>query len=192
MALTTLTRIKETLKIGDTSEDTELTHLLNVASEQIKNYCDTILEQATVTDERVDGDFQELRPANWIISSVTSIKDAYNSDSTVAATNYTLDTSYGAIYINDDATDLEFDQQIWGKGRGRWKVTYVAGYSTVPEDLQGACVRLVAYYRDRVAPGISSEKIGNYSVAFQTAVSSYGIPEDVAAMLEPYRNQRIM
>ena len=193
MALATLTYVKEVLKISGSGEDTELQHWLDAASAYIANYCDTLLESATITDERVDGGVKELFTINSLTAtSITTIKDGLNSDSVVLAADYALDPNTGGIFIEDDATDPELTQHSWGKGRGRWKVTYVAGYVTIPLDLQLATARLVALYRDRPMPGTKSEQIGNYSVSFQDFFMTNGLPDDIAALLEPYRNRKVI
>jgi hypothetical protein len=72
------------------------------------------------------------------------------------------------------------------------KVTYSAGYSTVPYDLQQAVKELVAYWYGRETGrrvGVRSNTAGDTSISYESDV-----PQAVATIFNRYRNfmRRVM
>ena len=64
-------------------------------------------------------------------------------------------------------------------------IEYTGGYSTIPYDLEQACLMLIAsyYFGTRRDPGLSSEKLGDYAWA---AKGSDGFKKDLSKRLEKY------
>lgn len=142
-ALTTVADVKESLGItsGDHSKDNLITRKINQATRMIENYCDCRFAQTTYTDELYDGHGgNELVLRHKPIISVTSlayrnVPDNQNQFTTVDSSDYFINNDYGVIEYLAPFTAY-YD---------RWKITYVAGYATIPEDVAEACATLAAY-----------------------------------------------
>lgn len=77
----------------------------------------------------------------------------------------------------------------WGRfprGRRNVRVDYVAGYATIPDDVQEACVQLACdlYYAGNRDSSVKSESLGPYSY---TLADRVGVSAKVATLLAPYR-----
>lgn len=154
-ALTTLADVKETLGIsaGNISKDNLLKRKINQATQVIEGFCalaqDHHFASTTYTQEEYDGTgsnqlILKMRPVISISSFQyrdTSTND--NSWSDVESELYFPDTNAGVI-------DLLFSQS---KNWNRYRVTYTAGYTTIPSDLAEACVSLAAYLADNSTSG---------------------------------------
>lgn len=73
-------------------------------------------------------------------------------------------------------------------------VAYTAGYATIPDDLQDACLELVMYFYDlsKRDSTLQSEKIGNYSYVVDLQIGRAtqilaGLSKMAQAVLETYR-----
>jgi hypothetical protein len=84
---------------------------------------------------------------------------------------------------HDGLTIWRADGLHWPRG-ARVQVTYTAGYDTVPPDVEGACIELVAFrYRER-------DRIGHQSMSIAAGTVSYitsAMPHSVEARLAPYK-----
>jgi hypothetical protein len=81
---------------------------------------------------------------------------------------------------------------IWPVGFNNFRVQYTAGYTTVPESVQEACARWVAYawnltQRD---PALAAQSVPG-AVAQRWADDPAGPPADVRALLAPYRRHSV-
>lgn len=155
-ALTTVADVKETLGIasGNTAKDNIIKRKINQATRMIEAFCalpeDHHFLQATYTNEEYDGTgsnqlILKMRP----VTSITSFQRRNTSqnesdwDDVEAEYYFSSDTDAGVI-------DLLFTQN------SRWnsyRVTYVAGYATIPADLAEACVTLAAYLVENSTSG---------------------------------------
>ncbi len=107
----------------------------------------------------------------------------------------------GLVYRSDGVWD-KFDAYRPGtitpltyQANGNVKITYNAGYTTIPYDLQQACAVLVSNMRRIVTLGmpVISEGWSDYSYAVGAAANTVmgALPPDVAAVLGRYRNQAV-
>lgn len=147
-ALTDVASVKESLGIssGDTSKDNIIKRKINLATDAIEIYCnlpeDHHFKQATYTDELYDGSGSDslllrMRPVTQVGS--ISRRNAYeNTDSWDA-----IDTQ---DYFTDLSSGLVEGLAYHNERYNSFKVTYTAGYSTIPTALQEACVALASYY----------------------------------------------
>lgn len=159
-ALTTVADVKESLGIpsGDTSKDNLIKRKINYATAVIESFCalsaDHHFKQTTYTNEEYDGNgsnqlILRMRPVTEITSF--QLRDSSNSDgsfSNVESELYFNDLSAGIIEGNVNS--------VWGWNR--YRVTYVAGYETIPADLAEAAVTLACYYVENSASGTAVKK----------------------------------
>lgn len=165
-ALTTLADVKETLGISSavTTKDNLIIRKINQASQLIENYCQRSFKSAPYIEYYDGSGTQELmlrqRPVT-VLTSVearnTSLND--NDFSSVPTDQYFLDTNAGII-----------NALSWFWGRySRWRVTYTAGYATIPSDLAEAAATLAAYLTTHTTPGLIEQQVkeGQREVRYQ-------------------------
>lgn len=151
--------------------------LVDQVTAAVETYCGIKIAQDTVV-QTFDGNVDELVLKIGPAVSVTSITDKDNSNSTVTASTYSLDTELSAIYKENG--------DKWGSSRSRqrWTVTYVAGYSSVPEDLQLAIDTWVDYLTNSPSGSLKSYTTGDDS---ETYMDVEEMPNTVMGLLQKYR-----
>lgn len=155
-ALTTLADVKETLGIsaGNTSKDNLIKRKINQATRMIEAFCslpeDHHFKQATYTNEEYDGSGRNQLVLN--MRPVTSVTSFQARDTSQNDDSWTDVESEFYFASNTDAgvVDLLFSP---ASRYSSYRVTYVAGYSTIPDDLAEACVTLAAYLVENSATG---------------------------------------
>lgn len=85
---------------------------------------------------------------------------------------------------------LERTDGTWGRGSKNITVDYTAGYVLVPDDIEGACLDIVAamYGRLEHDPAMRSESLGDYS--YTLADLSADMPEAALASIRRYKDRR--
>jgi hypothetical protein len=180
-ALTTLVEAKKYLSIvsSDTSQDSFIERLINTSSQTIEQYCSRKIKQTSYT-EYYDG-----RNSNKILLNnyPASKPSAVYSDSvwTFDSTSLLDSDDYDIV----DNIELVLRDGYFPIGRRNIKVTYQAGYATVPSDLEQACLMLVDYlymhYNDRRI-GVSSKSKNGENISYIDK-----IPEFVKSILDNYK-----
>lgn len=159
-SLTNLADVKESLGIAssDTSKDNLIKRKINQATLYIESYCclssDHHFALTTYTNEEYDGVGKNtivlrMRPVVGLTSfqgrsSVTS--DGSFSD--IESELYFTDLKSGVVEL------LFTTVNSWNM----YRVTYSAGYSTIPADLAEACVTLACFYVENSASGTAVKK----------------------------------
>jgi hypothetical protein len=165
---------------GDTTKDTVLNMLLDMACKRIDELIDvSTLAKHTVTDELFDGGVSQILTKDFPILSVTSITQGS------AATPWTQTASY-----QFDKNRVNIDGVLaGGKYYERNKITYVAGYVTYmqnagtsgnsgstysgqtitfPDDLLLAVLFLVGgLFNQKQSQGVSEYIIGGFRMYFR-------------------------
>jgi hypothetical protein len=138
--LTTLAHVKEFLGIptATTTDDTFLQNVITRISDDIEKECGRTFHASDLT-EYYNGDGTDtLVLKNFPINSIASIHDdtdrVYGSDSLISASDY--------IFYSDEGM-IQLDGLTFMKGLRNVKVVYNAGYSTIPTDLEKACIQRV-------------------------------------------------
>jgi len=91
---------------------------------------------------------------------------------------YRSDNERGIIYLNS----------IPNRGVKKVIVKYTAGYSTIPADLEMACIELVKYWFDKrkISSNITSESIGDYSYSSGNLTIDRPMFKTLTELLAPY------
>lgn len=184
-----LAAVREQLHISasDTTKDAFLTNLINRAYKILERYCSRVMKQATYV-EYYDGDGSaDLLVNQWPIISVASIYDdlnrVFDSGTLVPAADYVIYKERGLIRIN--ALDL-VSQGIFQRGTQNIKLTYDAGYATIPADLEDAGIQMVEHMFNRSATGgFLSGSLGSRSESYDNDQ----IPQAVRRTLNAYRKR---
>lgn len=145
---TTLANLKEYLGITETGDDTFLQHIINRVSKKIENsYCNRKFAAQDWTEYyKGDGTNRLLLrqyPINQIYSIYDDVDRQWPSSSAkdISAVAISYQTSgliqlVGDIFINADLWSFYQLENI--------KITYNAGFATIPEDLEEACIKYCA------------------------------------------------
>ena len=126
---------------------------------------------------------RELTTTVKPIISVTSIYDDPDLDYTdsadlIASSDYTLYGHEGRVVLDYNATDAS-----WSVGHRHIKITYVAGYASIPSALKhAACIQAAHWYASRAHIGRTNLSSQGQTVALKTLEL---LPE-VTKALQPY------
>lgn len=182
MALTTLTAVKTYLGDAlDSSSDVELTRLLDAASSWFESATGVTFGQTTYTNEKQNGpQFRSktsILPKNTPVTSVTSVA----VDGVTIPAQTTVGGN-GWVLVDDVIYLVGYSVP---PGVGNVSLTYVAGYATIPADVQQAVIEIVAWwFRGKEHTGLFSKSTagGGY-----TQFASGGTPPSVDPVVESYR-----
>ncbi len=94
------------------------------------------------------------------------------------------------IYWDEGMLDI---RGSWGRSRHEIFVDYTAGYTMVPDDIEDACLELVAqlYHRPEHDSTLKSEKLGDYSYTVADPSSADAFPPNVMYTLLRYKDRRV-
>jgi uncharacterized phiE125 gp8 family phage protein len=135
-----LATVKAALKIDYTDDDAELTRLIGVATSWVETYTGIKLTQATRT--MYLREFARTAFADFPYVSTTSVTYTDTGGSTVTMTS---GTDYW-VDLSGDVKAIEFLTGPATKEGTLITVTYVAGYSTEPNEIVQAIISLVGLY----------------------------------------------
>lgn len=216
MALTTAATIKTLMGVSDTSLDAVLAVLIPQADAIIKGYLQREIEQATYTEYYSGSGNQVIVLNQTPVQSITSVNedpDGYFGDGTDAFPAASLLTE-GTDYVlrKDDATATEVSKSgilyrirnAWprpssrlrgqlasapGLGLGNIKVVYVAGWATVPADIQFAANMLVTSMLEarKLSGRLESESIEDYSYTLSGSEDEAQLLDSVKGSLSRYK-----
>lgn len=154
-ALTNVADVKESLGITNNSKDNLIIRKINAATDMIENYCGRRFASTVYTDETYDIEGgRTINLNNYPVISFTSLSERdtsqnINSWTTVNSEFYFVDTDAGIVEL------------LYGmiSGWQRYKVTYTAGYTTIPNDLAEACATLAGYLVGQNPTTIDSKSV---------------------------------
>ncbi len=143
---------KEILGITDNTED-EFVELAQYEIEaKVKNYLNRELEASDYT-EYYDGLSTDVLVLNQFpINSVSKIEyyDGLDSNNDEVWNEYIQGTDYERLNIYDG--HISIDGTIFDWGSKNIKVTYNAGYTTIPYEIQQACKKLMLLVKKNRRP----------------------------------------
>lgn len=169
-ALITLADLEEYL--GDI-DDSLGENIINRASQIIATYCDRVFESTVYTDEEYDGTGAgSLNLRQYPVTLFTRLQNRTTTlneanFSTIDSNKYFVDTEAGII---ERVPHLLFRDII-----RYYRVTYTAGFVTIPDDLQEAAIKLsVHIFETRKRAGdTQSETIGDYSITYDATANTF-------------------
>jgi len=176
--LATLGQVKQELEITNSTDDAFLNDLIDRMSGKIEDFCHRIFSKQTYREKVAGSGNKIILLTHTPIISVSSV--ICDSDPVIDYEIY--DAEAGELYREVGWT---WDGTIWWKASSfpsfngqaqNFTVTYDAGYvlpgddeaQTLPKTIEDACIQCVkeAYLKRRDDPNVSSERLGNYSVAY--------------------------
>jgi hypothetical protein len=175
VSLITLSQLKTHLGISGSDEDTKLEAIVAATDSFVKLYTGRDLELTTYEDQIVDG-----TGTNAIILDqypLDSIWEIYENNEFVSVVTYAnrVDSNEAGYWIKDYDNSIIYNSDCWYRGRGVYKISYSAGYSTIPSDLYYACLKVGEYfYSNHGKTGVVSEGLGSYSYRLANDLASMG------------------
>lgn len=164
--LTTLAQVKLELGIdpSDTSQDDLLQTLITAASRFIASYCNRVLVQQPVTEKRDGSGGDRMMFCEYPVASVTSV--AVNGTVINPAQGF-YDVGY-----RFSKTQLVLNAQVFTRGAANCDLSYVAGYSPIPQDLAQVATELTMYkYKANPKLGTDgSQTIDGQSITFNAGL----------------------
>lgn len=201
-ALTSVANVKTYLGITSSSDDALLEMFVNQTTDWIEQFCGgRRFKDTTYTDEiyesefaKEQGDFPTIvRNRNyWLncrqypITATAAVVVKYRSGNTSwqtqEATGYEVYNNRGQVYLYGGMPNI----------RQAVKLTYSAGYATIPSDLELACIKLVArQYEKRKSQGKKSESIGGATIVWAD-VGAESVDGDVQSILDTYKRKPVV
>jgi hypothetical protein len=182
IALTSLAtaRIHCQIPTEKTQDDSKIERLINAASQFCMTYCDRKFVSASHT-EYFHGRRQNfIMPRQWPVTAVASLKvhqdrDWSASSALVPAADYV---------IADEGTSIYYEG-YFPNGFSNVQLVYTGGYTTIPYDLEQACLQLVEWWyrhNQRQDIGRTSSSKMDESVGVLAEV-----PKHIIQVLEVYK-----
>lgn len=154
--------------------------LISWYSKAVQTYCGIDFTQTTYTHD-IDGGEEFLFTTQLPVISITSITDLYDNSTVLDTSEYGFYAN-GLIYKKPQYT---LNTQRWPSGKERFRVVYVAGYATIPDDVKLAVSMLVNSTISTKDPSLGSETIGDYSYAKKLTSDQW--PTEVKGLLSKYK-----
>lgn len=184
--ITTLATVKAFKNIATAEHDAELTRLIPAVDAFIAQYCNRVLEQATVTEFHSTRSGQrDLRLRQYPVASITSIHDdplrVYAAASLIPAANYVLTHASAGL--------VQLDGRTFGSGLNNVRIIYVGGFAAGAPELAllgVAAIELIWLARDKgdlSMLGLRAKSIGDGNVS----VLNQDWPAGVQAILDGFR-----
>lgn len=164
-SLITLDEVKNFIGMtGSTTEtDNLLEDLINRTSILFESYINEKILSRVYTEYFDGKGAMVLFPKHSPITVITSIYDDYDwdweTDDLIDADDYRI--------VDDRYITLKSSVSVLGDYKQNIKITYTAGYSTVPDDLKQACITEVSrMYKNRNQVDVTSKTLSDGSVSF--------------------------
>lgn len=169
--------------ISSPNQDTEIDALLAPVSEFVKRYCactfvDYLNDAKT---EYFNGGYEFLILKETPVVAVNSVEYSSDFGQTYSEIVEFVDWVLDGDLIIATAAD-GFKKQLRG-----YKVTYTAGYESIPEDLKLAVFDLLTYYRQNDSAVKSTKAPGTNSVQIEY-ISTTSLPAHIRRVLDLYKS----
>jgi hypothetical protein len=190
--LITIDEYKTSENIQSTKEDHRINSLISAVSALVKTYCGNSIVDHYSTNKietfSINWSTNLVQLTETPIASIVSVeeRDDYSSSyTTVAATEYFMDASVDGIY----RVSTTGGAKNWPGGPASVKITYKAGYSECPADLQLAVIDLITYYmkdEHKARQTIAGASIQNNASSSQR--NNVAFPDHIKRVLDLYKN----
>jgi hypothetical protein len=191
--LITLAEYKEAEGLSNPKDDLRLQTLIPSISELVKTYCGNSLVDYYSTNKvetfSIDWATSVVQLTESPLNTVVSVEErrSYNeayATLTTANFDYYVDGNTDSIIrTNSGGRTIN-----WATGVGAVKITYTAGYATLPVDLKLAVIDLMTYYFKREHK--ERRTLGGASIqnsATTSQADNVGFPDHIKRILDLYK-----
>ena len=191
--LITLAEYKEAEGLSNPKDDLRLQTLIPSISELVKTYCGNSLVDYYSTNKvetfSIDWATSVVQLTESPLNTVVSVEErrSYNeayATLTTANFDYYVDGNTDSIFrTNNGGRTIN-----WATGVGAVKITYTAGYATLPVDLKLAVIDLMTYYFKREHK--ERRTLGGASIqnsATTSQADNVGFPDHIKRVLDLYK-----
>ena len=191
--LVTLIEYKAAEGINTPKNDEQLNKIIPSVSQLVKTYCANTFVDYYSTNKidtiNVDWDTHIVQLTESPVNTIVSVEERPNYGSsyltlTTGAYEYYLDTITDSVIRTTNGT-----YKNWSRGPGAVRVTYTAGYASVPADLRLAVFDLITYYlkdEHKERRSIAGASIQNQASASQR--NNVAFPDHIKRVLDLYKN----
>jgi hypothetical protein len=182
--LTTIDRLKEALGEKSDLDDVRLTRLLTAASEYIEAYCGRDFLSVSHTEYHDGTGTDSLLLRHYPIIGTPAVLE---SGTALAVGQDPSANPPPEVLIYPEEGRLVRNFGVWYGYHNYYKITYTAGYATVPAAIVQAAIdlaSLMAREKDRV--GIAATTVGQ-----NTAQLTRALPEHSQRALDLYRDPTV-
>lgn len=180
MALFTIFDFKNYKGIHSTERDDQTIPVVAAVNELVESYCNRKFTEfvSTPKEEYFDGNDNFVYLKEFPVIEVVSVEGSSDAGETYSElTNFYIDAEEGRLETKDSTA---FVNSVFP--RRSLKVTYRAGYESVPKDLQMACLDLVEYYiEEQYTP---RKALGSDQIYFS---DTKGLPPHIKRVFDLYR-----
>jgi len=192
--LITVEEYKESEGIEKPKDDLRLNYLIPSVSQLVKTYCGNSFIDYYSTNKvdtiSVDWDTHTIQLTESPVNTVVSVeeRDTYDANyKTLQASSH----EYYVDYSTDSIvrTNRGSSYMNWKRGPGAVRVTYTAGYASIPLDLRLAVTDLVTYYlkdEHKERRTIAGASIQNQASTSQR--NNVAFPDHIKRVLDLYKN----
>jgi len=181
--LVTLVEYKAYAGIASTNSDTAINSIIPKASQLIKTLCRRNFVDNTSTPiiEVFDGGLGSRHYVKeYPIINVASVEYSLDYGQT-----FTASVEYVDYVVNSTEGYIEAVSGDWPKALKGYRVSYTAGYTTLPEDLKAAALDLVKYYMQNDGSVHSPKAPGTNSVQIEY-ITNTALPAHIRRVLDLY------
>jgi hypothetical protein len=183
LSLVTRTEFKSYAGITSPTQDAIIDTLIPKISALVKTLCRRTFVDY-VNDSKIeyfDGGYSEYSTEETPVLSVSSLEASLDYGNTYISLEEYTDYAVSKITGNIKAiSSLGFPEAVNG-----YKVTYTAGYETLPEDLKLAIFDLITYYMKNDGAIHSNKAPGGNSVQIEY-VTNTNLPAYIKRVLDQY------
>jgi len=191
--LVTLIEYKAAEGINTPKNDEQLNKIIPSVSQLVKTYCANTFVDYYSTNKidtiNVDWDTHIVQLTESPVNTIVSVEERSNYGSsyltlTTGAYEYYLDTITDSVIRTTNGT-----YKNWSRGPGAVRVTYTAGYASVPADLRLAVFDLITYYlkdEHKERRSIAGASIQNQASSSQR--NNVAFPDHIKRVLDLYKN----
>ena len=191
--LITRAEYKESEGIQSTKEDDRIDSLISAVSQLVKTYCNNTFVDYYASNkiEYFNNHFNvtsiqlDESPLNTVVSVKERNGIAADYTTLVVNSDYYVDASTDSIFRSNGSNGFKY----WPLGPGAVEVTYKAGYSACPADLQLAVIDLITYYlknEHKARQTIAGASIQNNASSSQR--NNVAFPDHIKRVLDLYKN----
>ena len=188
--LISVDKYKDIEGLTSTKEDARLEILVPSISQLVKTYCGNSIIDFFSSDKveefSIDWDTHLVQLTESPLISVSQVEtrdDPTKAYEVVSSSSYYVDTRTDSVFYTKGGA-----YRNWPKGPGAVKVTYRAGYSACPADLELAVADLITYYlkdEHKVRQTLSGATQQNPESSLRNNVA---FPDHIKRVLDLYKN----